>query len=162
MSDTMLLGVLRMPFGLAMATPTAQIQYHQRGVQAADEIEKLTRERDEARAEVDRLRAFEAAHKQLQAALDVATRERDEARARASKLWAVLEMVRDAVTCASTAAWEAAWAAARESTWTQSARVAREAAARAEAAVDAQVTEFRRVCREIDAGRDPYPLEAKP
>ena len=57
MSDTMLLGVLRMPFGLAMATPTAQIQYHQRGVQAADEIEKLTRERDEARAEVDRLRA---------------------------------------------------------------------------------------------------------
>lgn len=52
MSDTMLLGVLRMPFGLAMATPTAQIQYHQRGVQAADEIEKLTRERDGARAEV--------------------------------------------------------------------------------------------------------------
>ena len=50
MSDTMLLGVLRMPFDLAMATLTAQIQYHQRGVQAADEIEKLTRERDEARA----------------------------------------------------------------------------------------------------------------
>ena len=56
MSDTMLLGVLRMPFDLAMATLTAQIQYHQRGVQAADEIEKLTRERDEARAEVERLR----------------------------------------------------------------------------------------------------------
>ena len=56
MSDTMLLGVLRMPFDLAMATLTAQIQYHQRGVQAADEIEKLTRELDEARAEVARLR----------------------------------------------------------------------------------------------------------
>ena len=50
MSDTMLLGVLRMPFEIAMSTLTARIQYHQRGVQAADEIEKLTRERDEARA----------------------------------------------------------------------------------------------------------------
>lgn len=57
MSDTMLLGVLRMPFDLAMATPTARIQYHQQGVQAADEIEKRTRERDEALAEVERLRA---------------------------------------------------------------------------------------------------------
>lgn len=56
MSDTMLLGVLRMPFESAMATTTAQIQYHQRGVQAADEIEKRTRERDEARAEVEKLR----------------------------------------------------------------------------------------------------------
>ena len=56
MSDTMLLGVLRMPFDLAMSTTIAQIQYHQRGVQAADEIEKLTRKRDEARAEVERLR----------------------------------------------------------------------------------------------------------
>lgn len=55
MSDTMLLGVLRMPFDLAMSTTIAQIQYHQRGVQAADEIEKRTRERDEARAEVERL-----------------------------------------------------------------------------------------------------------
>jgi len=131
---------------------------HEEGIRAGADADRAY-----LLAEVDRLRAFEAAHKQLQAALDVATRERDEARARASKLWAVLEMVRDAVTCASTAAWEAAWAAARESTWTQSARVAREAAAaRAEAAVDAQVAEFRRVCREIDAGRDPYPLEAKP
>jgi len=49
MSDTILLGVLRMPFELAMSTPIAQIQYHQRGVQAADETEKL-------RAEVERLR----------------------------------------------------------------------------------------------------------
>lgn len=57
MSDTTLLGVLRMPFDLAMATPTARIQYHQRGVQAAAEIEQRTRERDEARAEVERLRA---------------------------------------------------------------------------------------------------------
>ena len=56
MSDTMLLGVLRMPFDLAMSTPTAQIQYYHRGVQAADEIEKL-------RAELDRT------HKQLNAAV---------------------------------------------------------------------------------------------
>ena len=56
MSDTMLLGVLRMPFDLAMPTLTSRIQYHRRGVQAADEIERLTRERDEARAEVERLR----------------------------------------------------------------------------------------------------------
>ncbi len=44
MSDTMLLGILRMPFEIAMSTPTAQIQYHQRGVQAADEIEKMSAE----------------------------------------------------------------------------------------------------------------------
>ena len=50
MSDIMLLGILRMPFDLALSTPIAQIQYYQRGVQAADEIEKL-------RAEVERLRA---------------------------------------------------------------------------------------------------------
>ena len=117
---------------------------------------------------VERLRAM-ALHDDLSIGIVAAdeieqlTRERDEARARASKLWAVMEMLRDAVTCASTAAWEAAWAAARESTWTQSARVAREAAAaRAGAAVDAQVAEFRRVCQEIEAGRDPYPMEAKP
>ena len=35
--------------------------------------------------EVERLRAFEAAHKQLQAALDIAIRERDEARAEVAK-----------------------------------------------------------------------------
>ena len=40
MSDTMLLGILRMPFDLALSTPIAQIQYHQTGVRAADEIEK--------------------------------------------------------------------------------------------------------------------------
>lgn len=56
MSDTMLLGILRMPFDLALSTPIAQIQYYQRGVQAADEIEKL-------RAELDRT------HKQLNAAV---------------------------------------------------------------------------------------------
>lgn len=60
------------------------------------EVERLTRERDEARAEVERLRAFEAAHRQLQADIDTAIRERDKARARALKLWAALEMVRDA------------------------------------------------------------------
>lgn len=61
------------------------------------------------------------------------------------------------------AAWEVAWEVARESTWTQSVRVAREvAAAREQAAIDARATELRRVCREIDSGRDPYPMEAKP
>lgn len=60
MSDTILLGVLRMPFELAMSTPIAQIQYHQRGVQAADEIEKLTRERDESKSkETDYREGFE-------------------------------------------------------------------------------------------------------
>ena len=53
MSDTMLLGILRMPFDLALSTPIAQIQYYQRGVQAADEIEKL-------RAEVERLQKRDA------------------------------------------------------------------------------------------------------
>ena len=97
MSDTMLLGVLRMPFGLAMATPTAQIQYHQRGVQAADEIEKLTRERDEARAEVENL--YDQVHRwvddraKAQARADrlreqnyELQRERDEARAEVERL----------------------------------------------------------------------------
>ena len=36
--------------------------------------------------EVERLRAFEAAHKQLQAALDIAIRESDEARAEVERL----------------------------------------------------------------------------
>ena len=53
MSDTMLLGILRMQFDLALSTPIAQIQYYQRGVQAADEIEKL-------RAEVERLQKRDA------------------------------------------------------------------------------------------------------
>ena len=64
MSDIMLLGILRMPFDLALSTPIAQIQYYQRGVQAADEIEKLraevdrlTDELDATRAEMERLRA---------------------------------------------------------------------------------------------------------
>ena len=49
MSDIMLLSILRMPFDLAMSNPIAQIQYHNRGVQAANEIENL-------RAELDRTR----------------------------------------------------------------------------------------------------------
>ena len=55
MSDTMLLGVLRMPFDLAMSTPTAQIQYYHRGVQAADEIEKLRADIERMRADIERL-----------------------------------------------------------------------------------------------------------
>ena len=56
MSDTMLLGILRMPFDLALATPIAQIQYYQRGVQAADEIEEMRAEVERLRAENEKLR----------------------------------------------------------------------------------------------------------
>ena len=52
MSDTMLLGILRMPFDLALSTPIAQIQYHQTGVRAADEIEKQRAENERLRAEI--------------------------------------------------------------------------------------------------------------
>ena len=106
MSGTMLLGVLRMPFGLAMATPTGQIQYHQRGVQAADEIEKLTRQRDEARAEVENL--YDQVHRwvddraKAQARADrlreqnyELQRERDEARAEVERLRAEKDKLRD-------------------------------------------------------------------
>jgi hypothetical protein len=41
MSDTMLLNVLRMPYNIALDTEIGRIQYYQRGLQAADEIEKL-------------------------------------------------------------------------------------------------------------------------
>lgn len=45
MSDTMLLGVLRMPYH-TLDTEIERVQYYQRGLQAADEIERL-RARDE-------------------------------------------------------------------------------------------------------------------
>ena len=97
------------------------------------------------------------------AALDVTERYVRGQASREELAAAAREAARESVTCVSIAAWEAAWAEARESTWTQSVRVAREvAAAREQAAIDAQVAEFRRVCREIDSGRDPYPMEAKP
>ena len=57
MSDVMLLGILRMPFGSAMCDEISRHQYWQTGRQAANEIESLTGQRDEARAEVERLRA---------------------------------------------------------------------------------------------------------
>ena len=41
--------------------------------------------------EVERLRAFEAAHRQLQSDLDTATRERDEARAEVERLREALQ-----------------------------------------------------------------------
>lgn len=96
MSDTMLLGVLRMPFDLAMATPTSRIQYHQRGVQAADEIEKLTRERNEARSkETDYREGFEegwdAAQRGAADVIEKLTRERDEARAEIERTHALLK-----------------------------------------------------------------------
>ena len=54
---------------------------HQEGIRAGADADRAY-----LLAEVDRLRAFEAAHRQLQAALDVATRERDEARAEVERL----------------------------------------------------------------------------
>jgi len=47
MSDLMLLGVLREPYDLAMGDELSRRQYHGRGQQAADEIDRLTAERDE-------------------------------------------------------------------------------------------------------------------
>ena len=41
MSDTMLFGVLRMSFEMAMKDRSTQFQYWQRGQEAADEIERL-------------------------------------------------------------------------------------------------------------------------
>jgi len=46
-------------------------------------------------SEVERLRAFEAVHRQLQAALDTAIRERDEARAEVDRLRAEKDKLRD-------------------------------------------------------------------
>jgi len=83
--------------------------------------------------------------------------------ARSAAWEAARESARESVTCASIAAWEAAREAASvawEAGW--EARTAAAAAAKQQAAIDAQVAEFRRVCREIDSGRDPYPMEAKP
>ena len=48
-------------------------------------------------AEVERLRVFEAAHRQLQADLDIAIRERDEARAEVERLRAEIEPLRKAM-----------------------------------------------------------------
>ena len=46
MSDTMLFGVLRMPYKLAMSTELSRLQFHDRAQQACDTIERLTAERD--------------------------------------------------------------------------------------------------------------------
>lgn len=70
MSDTMLLGILRMPFDLALSTPIAQIQYYQRGVQAADEIEKLRAELDNAQHHIEMLQAKLDAEKSCACAYD--------------------------------------------------------------------------------------------
>lgn len=56
MSDTMLLGVLRMPYNIALDTEMGRIQYYQRGLQAADEIEQLRAENQKLRNERDALR----------------------------------------------------------------------------------------------------------
>ena len=55
MSDTMLLGVLRMPY-YALDTELGRIQHYQRGLQAADEIERMRAENEKLRNECDALR----------------------------------------------------------------------------------------------------------
>ena len=81
--------------------------------------------------------------------------EREAAReAREAAAWAAMAAAR--------AAREAAWAAWESATWAARAAAAWAARGEREAAVDAQVAEFRRICRELAAGRDPYPLEVKP
>ena len=87
-------------------------------------------------------------------ALDVAERY---ARGRAT--YEELGAAREAASAASAAAW-AAWAAsAAEAAWAAwaSAEAARAAARKKEKA--AQAKELGRICREIEAGRDPYPEE---
>lgn len=44
MSDTMLFGVLRMPYELAMSDELSRLQFYGRSQQAADEIERLREE----------------------------------------------------------------------------------------------------------------------
>lgn len=65
-------------------------------------------------------------------------------------------------SAALTAAWAAEWAAAWAAAWAEMAAWASAAAspvASASAVRQAQADELRRVCREIEAGRDPYPEE---
>lgn len=108
MSDTMLFGILRMPFDLAMSDEISRHQYWQRGIQAADEIEKLRadlliqqgccdgaaaqdahiqREREEHNAEVERLCAER----------DEACDEGDLVRAERNDLLSEVERLREAL-----------------------------------------------------------------
>jgi hypothetical protein len=56
MSDTMLLGVLRQPFEMALSTEWDRRQYWQRGKQAAAEIERLQDEVARLRKDAERYR----------------------------------------------------------------------------------------------------------
>ena len=53
MSDTMLFGVLRMPYELAMSDELSRRQFYGRAQQAAAEIESLRAERDALQARID-------------------------------------------------------------------------------------------------------------
>lgn len=53
MSDLMLTAVLSMPYDMAMADDLSRRQFYDRAQQALEVIERLTAERDEARAERD-------------------------------------------------------------------------------------------------------------
>ncbi|WP_062560382.1 hypothetical protein [Paracoccus aminovorans] len=55
MSDVMLLGVLRMPYDMAMHDELSRLQFHSRGAEAADRIEADEAELSRLRAEVERL-----------------------------------------------------------------------------------------------------------
>lgn len=81
-----------------------------------------------------------------------------------------------AALAAESAAWAAKWAATWAAKWAAEAALAAAAEAEAAAAAAAsayaacvagtakaaQADELRRICEEIEAGRDPYPMEAKP
>lgn len=102
MSDTMLLGVLRMPYDLAMMTELARAQYHSRGQEAAariesdaDTIESLRRERDEALRNEAAIRELMNCYNAGGWTDSIAViRERDEARAEAEALRADAERYR--------------------------------------------------------------------
>ena len=57
MSDTMLFGVLRMPYEMAMSTELSRFQFHDRAQQACDTIESLQAERDHHKAWVAHITA---------------------------------------------------------------------------------------------------------
>lgn len=69
-----------------------------------------------------------------------------------------------AALAAESAAWaaESALASAAEAEAAAAAAASAYAACEAGTAKAAQADELRRICEEIEAGRDPYPLEAKP
>lgn len=77
MSDLMLLGVLRMPYGMAMGGEIARIQFYERAQQAADRIEQDAARIEQLEAELERARRPRVKlDPALKAALDEAAKTR--------------------------------------------------------------------------------------